>query len=169
MARQQRSTGSGGDPQGPRRASFRAILLSNGKTATGVEVPDDVVASLGSGKRPPVLVTINGHSYRSTVAVMGGRYMLGVSADNRQGAGVAAGDEIDVDLELDSAPREVTVPDDLARALKTDAGASRFFGTLSYSQKSWYVIWVESAKKAETRERRVTEAVSRLSAGRKPG
>src|SRR5690348_17158594 len=99
---------------------FHAILQSHGKTATGIEVPEEVVAILGAGKRPPVRVTINGHTYRSTIAVMGGVYMLGVSAENRLGAGVAAGDELEVDLELDAAPREVSVPPDFAEALDRD-------------------------------------------------
>ena len=75
-------------------------------------MPDEVVEQLGQGKRPPVWVTINGHTYRNTVAVMGGQFMVGVSAANRAAAGVEAGDEIDVVLELDTEVREVVVPDD---------------------------------------------------------
>ncbi len=102
---------------------FRAVILQSGKTATGIRVPDEVVAGLGAGKRPPVRVTIGGHTYRSTVASMGGVFMIGVSAENRSNAGVAAGDEVDVDIELDKAPREVTVPLDFAKALRRDAAA----------------------------------------------
>ncbi|MEA2844373.1 MAG: hypothetical protein QOJ69_2044, partial [Actinomycetota bacterium] len=96
---------------------FRTTLELGGKTATGIRVPDEVVEGLGSGKRPPVRVTINGHTYRSTVAVMGGAFMVGVSAEERSKAGVAAGDEVDVDIELDTEPREVVVPPDFAAAL----------------------------------------------------
>src|SRR5204863_7601491 len=102
---------------------FHTTLLQSGKTAVGIQVPDAVVAALGSGRRPPVRVTINGYTYRSTVAVMGGVYMVGVSAEHRAGAGVAGGDEVDVDLELDTAPREVEVPADLAAALDAEPAA----------------------------------------------
>jgi hypothetical protein len=145
---------------------FRATLLGAGKTATGIEVPPDVVASLGQSKRPAVRVTINGHTYRSTVAVMGGKFMLGVSAENRAAAGVAAGDRLDVDLELDTAPREVAVPSDLAAALKRDKEAKRFFDRLSYSRKQRIVLSVEGAKAAETRQRRIDKSVKDLREGR---
>jgi hypothetical protein len=145
---------------------FRATLLGAGKTATGIEVPPDVVASLGESKRPAVRVTINGHTYRSTVAVMGGKFMVGVSAENRAAAGVAAGDQLDVDLELDTAPREVTVPSDLAAALKRDKEAKRFFDSLSYSRKQRIVLSVEGAKAAETRQRRIDKSVKDLREGR---
>lgn len=92
---------------------FRAIILLGGKTATGIRVPAEVVERLGSSKRPPVRVTINGHIYRSTVAPMGGKFMLPLSAENRERVGVKAGDEVDVEIELDTEPREVTVPPDL--------------------------------------------------------
>jgi hypothetical protein len=114
---------------------FRATIEQSGKTATGIRVPDDVVAGLGAGKRPAVRVTIRGHTYRSTVASMGGAFMVGVSAENRASAGVVGGDEVDVDIELDTAPREVTVPADFAKALMRDAAAKRTFDGLSYSNK----------------------------------
>lgn len=146
---------------------FVGDLELNGKTATGIEVPPEVVAGLGSGKRPAVTVTIGSYRYRSTVAPMGGRYLLPVSAEHRAGAGVAAGDRLEVDLELDTAPREVAVPADLASALAADPQAEAFFASLSNSQKSSYTLWVESSKKPETRERRVGEAVALLKSGRK--
>src|SRR5262245_18378231 len=96
---------------------FRTIVELGGKTATGLPVPDDVVAQLGAGKRAPVRVTIGGHTYRTTVASMGGRFLVPLSAEIPAAAGVAAGDDVDVDIALDDAPREVTVPDDLAAAL----------------------------------------------------
>ncbi len=146
---------------------FRATLLLAGKTATGIEVPPSVVESLGAGKRPPVTVTIGGYTYRSSIAVMGGVFMVGVSAANRAGAGVAAGDEIDVDLELDTAPREVAVPDDFAAALAAVPAARQFFDGLSYSARSGFVQSIEGAKTAETRQRRIDKAVTSLREGRR--
>jgi bacteriocin resistance YdeI/OmpD-like protein/uncharacterized protein DUF1905 len=158
------SFGASCDLQGMR---FRATLESNGKTATGIRVPPEVVAALGPSRKPAVRVTIAGHTYRSTIATRSGVFLLGVSAENRQAAGVAAGDELDVELELDTEPREVTVPPDLAGALEGDAQASRFFDTLSHSQKQWYVLPIEQAKAAETRERRIAKAIDMLREGRK--
>lgn len=145
---------------------FHATLELSGRTATGVEVPEEVVQGLGQGKRPAVKVTVNGHTYRSTVASMGGRYMLPVSAENREAAGVQAGDEVDVEVVADTEPRDVVVPEDLAEALAGDEAAKRFFDGLSYSKKRWFVLSVEGAKKPETRMRRVEQAVAMLREGR---
>jgi len=145
---------------------FRATVQLNGKTATGIQVPPEVVAGLGSTKKPAVTVTINGYSYRSTVATMGGVFMLPVSAEVRAGASVAGGDEVDVDVELDTEAREVTLPSDFAAALDGDAEAKRFFEGLSYSNKRRLVIPVEEAKSAETRQRRIEKTVSMLHEGR---
>ena len=145
---------------------FRTKLLLSGKTSTGFEVPAEVVERLGAGKRPPVRVTINGYTYRNTVAVMGGVYMLGVAAEHREAAGIAAGDEIDVVLELDTAPREVVVPPDFAEALGRSAKAQRFFDGLSYSNKRRIVLSIEGAKTPETRQRRIAKAIDDLRAGR---
>ena len=145
---------------------FRATIQQGGKTATGIEVPERVVEALGSGRRPAVKVTINGYTYRSSVAVLGGRYMVGVSAEHRAGAGVAGGDEVEVDIELDTAPREVTVPADLAAALDAEPAARRTFDGLSYSNQSWHVLQVEGAKTDETRQRRITRSVDTLKQGR---
>lgn len=145
---------------------FRATIEQSGKTATGIEVPAEIVASLGSGKHPKVRVTINGFNYRSSVASMGGRFMLGVSANVREGAGVAGGDEVDVDMELDTEPREIVVPPDFAAALKRDAEARRVFDALSYSKKQRFVLPIEDAKTAETRQRRIEKAIDSLREGR---
>jgi hypothetical protein len=146
---------------------FRATLDLNGKTATGVVVPAELVARLGSGKRVAVRATIGSYTYRTTVAPMGGRFLMPVSAEHRQKAGITAGDELDVELEVDSAPREVAVPPDLAVALERNAKAKTFFDGLTSSQRQWFVTLVESAKKAETRKRRVETAVAMLREGRK--
>ena len=145
---------------------FRTTILGTGKNAAGIEIPDEVVAGLGAGKRPPVRVTINGYTYRNTVAVMGGVYMVGVSAEHRAAAGLAAGDEVDVDLELDTAPREVAVPDDFAAALDADPEARRTFDGLSYSNRSWHVLSIEGAKTDETRQRRIEKSIATLHEGR---
>jgi len=145
---------------------FRATLETEGKTATGINVPPDVVEALGAGKRPRVTVTINGHTYRSSVAVLGGRYMLGVSGENRAAAHVQGGDEVDVDLELDTAPREVAVPPDLASALAAEPAAQATFDGLSYSNKSWHVLQIDGAKSDETRQRRIARSVEALRDGK---
>jgi hypothetical protein len=145
---------------------FRAIVEQSGKTATGIQIPDEVVQALGTGKRPAVRVTINGHTYRNTVASMGGRFMVGVSAENRAAAGVAGGDRVDVDIEIDTAPREVTVPPDFARALTRDSQAKKTFDGLSYSNKRWHVLSIEGAKTKETRQRRIVKSVETLREGR---
>lgn len=143
---------------------FTTTLI--GTTTTGIVVPAEVVEALGKGKKPPVVVTVNGFTYRSSVAVMGGRYMVGVSAERREAAGVAGGDEVDVEIELDEKPREVAVPEDFAAALAAEPKALAFFDGLSYSQRSWFVLGVEGAKKPETRANRITKAVERLASGR---
>lgn len=145
---------------------FHTTILLSGKTATGIHVPTEIIEQLGGGKRPAVRVTINGYTYRSTVAVMGGEFMLPVSAEARAGAGVAAGDEVDVDLEPDVEPREVIVPPDFAAALASDAEAQRFFDGLSYSNKRRIVLSIEGAKAAETRQRRIASGVNMLREGR---
>ena len=147
--------------------SFRATLEQSGKTAAGILVPEEVVKGLGRGKRPPVLVTINrGYTYRSTVAVMGGRYVVGVSTDNRQAAGLQAGDELEVDLQLDIEPREVVVPPDLAVALDDCPEARMFFDCLPYSSKMRHVMSIEAAKTDQTRRRRIGKVVEMSREGR---
>ena len=147
-------------------AKFRAVIELGGKTATGIRVPPEVVQSLGAGKRPPVRVTIKGTTYRSSVAVIGGQYMVGVSAEVRERAGVAAGDEVDVDIELDTQPREVSVPPDFAAALDRDPAARQFFDGLSYSNKRRFVMPIEDAKTPETRQRRIEKTISKLREGK---
>jgi hypothetical protein len=145
---------------------FRAVIELGGKTATGIQVPEEVVASLGPSKRPPVRITIGGYTYRSTVAPMGGRFMIPISAEHRAGAGVAAGNEVDVDIELDTEPREIVTPPDFSDALDRNVDAKRFFEGLSYSNKGRFVTSIEEAKTAETRQRRIDKAISLLKEGR---
>ena len=145
---------------------FRTVLHQSGKTATGIVVPESVVEALGAGRRPPVRVTIGGYTYRSTLATVDGMPMVGVSAEHRAGAGVAAGDEVEVDIELDTEKREVAVPAELAAALDAEPAARRTFDALSNSNKSWHVLQVTGAKTDETRERRIARSVEALRAGR---
>jgi hypothetical protein len=141
---------------------FTTTIELGGKTATGIPVPDEVVLGLGRGKRVPVTVTIGGHTYRSTIAAYNGAYMLPLAAEHREAAGVAAGQEVEVDVEVDDAPREVEVPEDLAAALAADDAAQSAFDRLSYSNKRRIVLSVEGAKAAETRARRIDKALVEL-------
>jgi hypothetical protein len=145
---------------------FRTTILQGGKTATGIHVPDAVVEALGAGKRPPVRVTINGFTYRSTIAVMGGDFMVGLSAENRAGTGAKGGDEVDVDIELDPEKREVALPQDFAAALDAEPDAKRFFEGISTSNKGWHVSAIEGAKTDDTRRRRIAKSMELLRAGR---
>ena len=145
---------------------FRATLQQEGRTATGFQVPAEVVEALGKGKRPPVSVTINGHTYRSTVAAYGDVFMLPLAAEHRTAAGVSAGDELEVEVELDEAPREVSVPEDLASALCADEAAQATWDRLSYSNTRWHVLAVEGTKNEDTRRRRVEKAIAALREGR---
>lgn len=145
---------------------FRTTLQLDGKTATGIRVPEEVVEGLGGGKRPPVLATINGHSYRTSVASVRGEFKIPVSADVRKEAGVSAGDEVDVDVELDTEPREVAVPTDFTDVLERDAKLRRSFDGLSRSKKRRLVDPIGQAKTAETRQRRIDKALDELREGR---
>ncbi len=141
---------------------FHTTLVQSGKSATGIQVPPEVVDQLGPGKRPAVSVTLRGHTYRSTIASMGGVYMLPVSAEIRGITGLAGGDPVDVEVELDTAPREVTVPTDLASALDAEPEARSFFQRLSYSNKQRIVLAIEQARTTETRQRRILQSVQAL-------
>ena len=143
---------------------FRAVILQRGNN-TGIPVPDEIVTALGSGKRPPVRVTVKGYTYRNTVAVMDGRYMISVSAEVREKAGVSGGEEVDVDVELDTEKRDVEVPADLEAVLKRDPEAQRFFDGLSYSNKRRLVMAIDAAKAAGTRARRIEKTVANLHDG----
>src|SRR4051812_25229359 len=128
------------------KITFRTEVLLGGKTATGLVVPPEVVEQLGSGKRPAVTVTIGSYSYRSTVASMGGQYLLPLAAEHRDAVGVAAGDEVDVTVALDTAPRVVEVPADFAKALAKNKAAKKAFDAMSYSHQRRWVLSIEGAK-----------------------
>ncbi len=145
---------------------FRTTLQLEGKTATGFQVPPDVVAALAGGrKRPAVTVTIDGYTYRSTIAAFGEVYMLPFAGEHRVATGLGAGDEIEVDLVLDTAPREVEVPADLAAALDGAPAARAAFEALSYSNKRRYTLAIDAAKAPETRQRRIDKTIAELLGG----
>ncbi|MET0425238.1 MAG: YdeI/OmpD-associated family protein [Actinoplanes sp.] len=145
---------------------FRAELQRTGGTTTGFEVPEQIVTGLGGGGRPKVTATVNGYSFRSSIAKMGGRYRLGVSAERRGEAGVEGGQVYDVDVELDTAPREVEVPADLQAALDADPAVRDFWATVSPSHQRWHVDQLTSAKTEETRSRRLAKSIALLAAGK---
>ena len=145
---------------------FRTTLQLEGKTATGFAVPAEIVEAMGKGKRPPVTVTINGYTYRSTVAAYGDVFMLPLAAEHRAASGVKAGDELDVDLELDTAPREVTVPADFADALDAEPAARETWDGLSNSNRKWHILNTEGAKTPETRQRRIEKSIATLRDGK---
>ena len=140
---------------------FRARVIPSGN-ATAVEIPAAVMKALGPQARPPVTITINGHSWRSRVAAMRGEQLIGISAANREAAGVAEGETIEVDVVLDAAPRTVELPDDLARALKRTTGSRDAFERLPFGLRQKHVREIESAKSAEVRERRIAKLVITL-------
>ena len=142
------------------KQSFTSTLLQTGKTTTGIVVPAEIVAALGGGKKPAVNVTVNGFGYRSSIAVMGDKYMIGMSAERREASGLKGGDAIEVTLELDDAPRVMVVPPDLQAALDADPAAQAYFATLSYSNQRRHIDPINDAKSPETRARRIEKSVA---------
>jgi len=145
---------------------LRAELQATGGNTTGFQIPDSIVDSLGGGRRPKVAVTVKGSTFRTSIARMGDAFWLGVSAERRAAAGVKAGDVLDLEIVLDTAPREVEVPADLAAALAGNPQAAAFWATLSPSAKSWHTTQITGAKAAETRARRVARSIELLAEGR---
>ena len=141
---------------------FRTVIEQSGATATGIPVPDEVVAALGPGKRHAITVTLNGHSYRSSVAPYKGKYMIALSAENRARAGVAGGDAVDVTIELDDQPRTVDEPEALTAALNADPSARTAFDALSHSNQRRHVLAIEGAKTDATRQRRLDAVLAEL-------
>ncbi|MHA7209427.1 YdeI/OmpD-associated family protein [Arthrobacter sp. MDT1-65] len=141
---------------------FTGVLELAGRTATGIEVPEEVLSALGGGRRPAVTVTLGAYTYRTTVGSMNGRAMIPVSAEHRNGAGLAANQSVTVRLDPDREERIVDVPEDLAVALSEDPGLVAAFGALSVSRRKALVLSIEQAKGADTRQRRVLKAVDSL-------
>ncbi len=148
------------------RIRFKSVLQPRGPAAA-VVLDDEQVAAVGEGaKRFPVAATVNGHTWRTTVTRMGGEYLLGLNREVREGAGVESGDKVDVTLELDEKPREVEVPEALASTLARDVKAKAVFDGLAFTHRKEYVRWIAEAKRDETRERRVQQALDMLRAGK---
>ena len=145
---------------------FTAELLSTGKNTAGFEVPEEIVDGLGGGGRPKVSVTVNGFTFRTSIARMGGRYLLGFSGERRTEAGVSPGEVLEVDVVLDTAARVVDVPPELAAALAAEPEAKAFWDTMSYSNQSWHALQVASAKTDATRDRRISKSIGMLREGR---
>lgn len=145
---------------------FKATLESAGKQAAGMEVPAEVMDGLGGGRRPKIQITVNGHTWRTSVGIVDGRSMIGVPLDQRTAARVAPGEVLDVDVELDTEVREVVLPDDFATALALFPAARAFLDSRNYSERRWFVLGIEDAKTPETRARRIEKAVERLREGR---
>ena len=143
------------------KASFKSTMKTDGNNA-GIEVPPEIIAKLGSSKKPPVVVHVNGYTYSNTVAVMGGKFMISFSKANRDASGIKGGDPIEVTLELDEKPRTVEVPADLMAALSTKAGAVAAFEKQAFSKRKEFVRQVEDAKTQETRERRIAGIVDKM-------
>jgi hypothetical protein len=141
---------------------LRLELVGHGGNAAGFEIPDEVVEQLGGGRRPKVVVTVGAHTWRSSIANLGGTFMLGVSIENRTAAGVAAGQTVDVDITLDTAPRTVDVPDDLAAELDRDAAARTTWVTWSFTRQKEAARSLTEAKKPETRARRLEKVLAEL-------
>lgn len=142
------------------------IKQAEGSTATGIVIPDDLLAALGAGKKPPVKVVLNGYSYRSTVATVSGSYMVGLSAAHRAASGLKSGDPVEVEVELDTEPRTVELPADFQAALNSDAQAKQTFEKLSNSLKGYHVSQVTGTKNPETRQRRIEKSIATLHAGK---
>jgi antitoxin component of MazEF toxin-antitoxin module len=144
---------------------FLTTILKTGGNTTGVVVPDELVEALGGGKRPKVRATVKGYTWRTSIAPMGGQFWVGVSAEVRAAAGVAGGDAVEVELEVDGAPREVEIPADFAAALEANPTEKARFDKLSYSHQRRHVMAIEAAKAPETRARRIEGALKILREG----
>lgn len=142
---------------------FRTTLQRFGGNNTGIEVPEEILTALGRGRRVKVVATVNGYTYRTSVAPAMGKILMPFSSEHRAASGLSGGEEIEVELIPDDEPREVEVPADLAAALADAPDATAFFAGLSYTHKRSYVLWVEEARKPETRSARVAKAVDMLS------
>lgn len=144
------------------KTTFKTNIAGESDGPTGIEVPAESIAALGSSKKPAVKINVSGYEYRSTVAVMGGKFMIPLSAAHRTAAGLKAGDAVEVTLELDTEPRTVEIPEDLAAALAEKTGATEAFDKLAPSRKKEFVRQVVEAKAEETRQRRIAKIVAEL-------
>lgn len=140
---------------------YKTIIIQSGNN-TGIEVPEEIVESLGAGKRPPVVLTLNGYTYRSTIAVMGGKFLIPLSAEHRKNAKVSGGDAVEITIALDTEPRIIELPAELEERMTKNTKASEFYNSLAPSAKKKIVMLVESAKTDETRNKRIEKIMSDL-------
>ena len=144
---------------------FKTKVVQNGNN-TGIHVPAEIVEKLNAGKKPPVNITVNDHTYRSSIAVMGGKFMISLSAENRKAANVKGGDEVEINIEFDASPREVELPTEFQKALNKNVAAKKTFESLSYSKKQWLVLPIKDAKTEETKMKRMEKALATLKDGK---
>ncbi|MEP7322205.1 MAG: YdeI/OmpD-associated family protein [Saprospiraceae bacterium] len=144
---------------------FKTKIVQSGNN-TGIHVPDEIIEKMGAGKKPPVVITLKKYTYRNTVAVMGGKYMVSLSAEHRTNAKVSGGEELEVNIDLDTEPRTVEVPQDLQKALNKNAIAKKNFDALSPSKKKYLVLDITSAKTEETKNKRIEKAMQSLITGK---
>lgn len=144
---------------------FKTKIVQSGNN-TGIHVPDEIIERIGAGKKPPVVITLKKYTYRNTVAVMGGKYMVSLSAEHRTNAHVSGGEELEINIELDTEPRTVDIPQDLQKALNKNVVAKKNFEALSPSKKKYLVLDITSAKTEETKIRRIEKAIQSLPAGK---
>ncbi len=149
----------------PSSVTFETTVAASGNN-TGIVVPDEVIGQLAAGRRPAVLVDVNGYQYRNTVGVMGGKHMISISAAVRKATGMNGGDPIRVTLTVADTPQEVTLPAGFAAALAADEQASVFFGKLSNSMQRYHAGNITAAKSADTRQRRIDKAIALFRAGK---
>jgi len=140
---------------------FKTTILQFGNN-TGIDVPEEIVLGFGHGKKPPVVITIHDYTYRSTIAVMGGKYLVSLSAEHRKNAKVAGGDDVEINIELDTEPRTVELPDDFSQILDINKSAKINFEKLSQSKKKAIILSITDAKTEETRQKRIEKAIETL-------
>jgi hypothetical protein len=145
---------------------YKTTIIQSGNN-TGIEIPESIIVQFNAGKRPPVIVTLNGYSYRSTVAVMGGKFLIPLSKEHREAAGVKGGQEVQVTLEHDTKPRIVDIPADLKHILDSNEKCRVAFEKLPPSGKKEVVRHIESAKTAATRQSRIARVIASLEKGTK--
>lgn len=149
-----------------KKVAFDTTVTSAGNN-TGIVVPDEVIERLGAGRRPAVIINVNGYEYRNTVGIMGGKHMLSISAAIRKETGLKGGDAIHVILATANVPREVDMPSEFEEALSAEPTLSAFFSTLSNSLQRYHVDNINAAKSADTRQRRIERAIALFRDGKK--
>jgi Bacteriocin-protection, YdeI or OmpD-Associated/Domain of unknown function (DUF1905) len=144
---------------------FKTKIVQSGNN-TGINVPEKIIESLGAGKKPPVVITLKKYTYRSTVAVKNGLYMVSLSAEHRKNANVSGGEEVEINIELDTEPRTVELPPDFQKSLDKNKEAKNAFTKLAPSRKKAMVLSITGAKTEETKIKRIEKAINSLIQGK---